>query len=333
MSEIGIESRITCELADPSLEHRVQRWSERTSQSNKLNIIHYSHGSPVYEKVLRSGERKVLLYHNVTPAAYFRGTHPNLARASELGMQQLRAVCDTFETVVAHSTFSARQLESLGFHDVEVMPYVTLPSLYEVEPDANVMREGGDPQWVNIICVAQVSPHKCIEDCILVFDYFKRFLCKDSRLIIIGGAAGTEAYLGRLQRLIKSLHLRDVVFTGQVSMAALVAYYKTAQAFLCMSEHEGFGVPLIEAMQYDIPIFAYNSTAIPETLRGSGMLFPEKHWPTIGEAMAIVLSDGNRREEVLEAQRKELQYYSWAASRERFRQFFEKLGVDGVEGE
>ena len=248
LSDIGLESEILCDLADTSLHARVRPWSKATAQAARLTIVHYSHGSKSIQRVFASSEPKVLLYHNITPAKYFQGTHPNLVRASELGRQQLAGLANRVEIAVAHSTFSANELREYGFSRVEVVPYVALEPLLPVEPDRGVMDRCSRDGWVNLICVAQVAPHKCIEDCLFVFDYFKRFVCPKSRLFVIGGWAGTEAYRERLRRLVDALHLSDVVFTGQVSQESLVAYYKSAHAFLCMSEHEGFCVPLVEAM-------------------------------------------------------------------------------------
>jgi len=330
MAEIGIESEVTCELADPSLRHSVRPWSEIAARKGGVTVVHYSHGSAAHEKIFGSVQPKILLYHNVTPAKYFRGAHPNLVRASEMGNEQISKHRNAFEAVIAHSRYSAGQLEELGFSGIKVLPYVCLPKLYEIPPDVDVIRRYGQDRWVNIICVGQVSPHKCLEDSILVYDYFKRRLCSESRLIIVGGWAGTEAYLRRLQRLVNRLGIAEVIFTGQVSMNDLVAYYRCADLFLCMSEHEGFCVPLVEAMRYEVPIFAYQSTAIPETLCGTGVLFPEKDWSTIAEAMAVLLESPERRKEIIAAQRDRSASFSWNTCRERFREFFRDLGLPTV---
>lgn len=327
LSDIGLESEILCDLADTSLHARVRPWSKATAQAARLTIVHYSHGSKSIQRVFASSEPKVLLYHNITPAKYFQGTHPNLVRASELGRQQLAGLANRVEIAVAHSTFSANELREYGFSRVEVVPYVALEPLLPVEPDRGVMDRCSRDGWVNLICVAQVAPHKCIEDCLFVFDYFKRFVCPKSRLFVIGGWAGTEAYRERLRRLVDALHLSDVVFTGQVSQESLVAYYKSAHAFLCMSEHEGFCVPLVEAMGYGVPVFAYAATAVPETLRYSGVLFPEKEWPTIAEAIGLLLADQRLCAQVVAEQREQLPYYSRSACQERLRELLASLGV------
>ena len=327
LSDIGIASEILCDLADTSLHARVRSWSKATAQASRLTIVHYSHGSKFIHRVFSSSEPKVLLYHNITPAKYFRGTHPNLVRASELGREQLAELANRVEVAVAHSTFSANELRQYGFARIEVVPYVSLEPLCQVEPDRDVMDRCRRDGWVNLICVSQVAPHKCIEDCLFVFDYFKRFVCRKSRLFVIGGWPGTVAYLERLRRLVNILHLSDVIFPGQVSQESLIAYYKSAHAFLCMSDHEGFCVPLVEAMRFDVPVFAYAATAVPETLRYSGVLFPHKDWPTIAEAIGLLLSDEQLRAQVVADQRQQLSYYSVSACQERLRTLLAGVGV------
>ena len=330
MDKSGIESEIVCDLADNVLPGRVRPWSKKVAATSQLTMVHYSHGSASHERVFASPEPKVLFYHNITPAQYFRSTHPNLVRASEAGREQLSKLPGLVEVAVAHSTFSANELAEYGFRRVEVLPYMPLKPLYEVEPDQAVLRRYAWDGWVNLICVAQVSPHKCIEDCILTFDYFKHFVNRKSRLFVIGGWGGTEAYVARLQRLVKTLHLNDVIFTGQVSQESLIAYYEAAHAFLCMSEHEGFCVPLVEAMRYDVPVFAYAATAVPETLRYSGVLFPRKDWPTIAEAIGILLADERVRAQVIAEQRQHLPYYSLPACEERLEALLASLGLNGT---
>ena len=80
-------------------------------------------------------------------------------------------------------------------------------------------------------------------------------------------------------------------FTGKVSEEELKAYYETANLFLCMSEHEGFGVPLLEAMKMGVPVISYRSSAIPETMNGAGILVNEKNYAYIGALCNEVPTD------------------------------------------
>jgi glycosyltransferase involved in cell wall biosynthesis len=221
----------------------------------------------------------------------------------------------------AHSEYSASELREMGFPAVEVIPYVTLDDLYHVEPDPSVLSSCRQGEWTNLICVAQVAPHKRIEDCLFIFDHFKRHVRPRSRLVVIGDWSGAAAYMERLKRLIARLCLTDVVFTGQVTQAALAAYFQTADALLCMSEHEGFCVPLVEAARYKVPIFAYSAAAVPEILCGAGVLFEEKEWPVIAEAIGLLLADEDLRRQVVDEQSRKLKVQSRAETGERLQAF------------
>jgi glycosyltransferase involved in cell wall biosynthesis len=327
MTDSGIESRAVCDFADAGLPDKVERWSKKLAATSRLTIVHYSHGSKSHRRVFASPEPKALFYHNITPAHYFRSTHPNFVEASEKAREQLSTLPELVDVAIAHSQFSAEELKRCGFRNVAVLPYVSLENLYQLEPDPSILSRFGGDGWVNLICVAQLSPHKCIEDCILVFDYFRRFVNRKSRLFIIGGWVGMEAYVARLQRLVTALNLTDVVFTGQVGQESLLAYYKIAGALISMSEHEGFCVPLIEAMRFDVPVFAFAATAVPETVQESGVLFRRKDWPTIAEAIGIVLEDSEIRSRILDRQRESLQHYSVPSCREKLKVLLATMGV------
>ena len=228
---------------------------------------------------------------------------------------------------MGHSRFSTQELTELGFPHVEVLPYILLEGLYAVEADPTVLDCWGSDGWTNLLVVGRVAPNKCIEDCIFVFDYFKKFFDSRSRLFIVGNWQGTEGYLVKLRRLVADLGLEDVRLTGPVQQQVLVAYYRLANAFIYMSEHEGFGVPLVEAMRYGVPVFAYASSAIPDTLRGAGVLFKEKAWPTIAESIGAVMSDKDYRNRIVSEQVRQATYYSSAAARERVAGLLRRLEV------
>ena len=317
LASAGIRSEIFCDLVDHRLSRRVHSWDDRTGLAGAALLVHYSHGSPSYPQVFSAGGRKILLYHSITPYEYFVGTHAALERASRLGSCDLPRYAGSVDVALAHSSYSAGELRSAGFPRVEVFPYVPYEPLYTAQPDESLMKRYAGDGWVNLITVGRIAPHKCLEDCIFVFDYFKRNIEPRSRLFIVGSWAGTEAYTARLGRLISRLDLRDVIFTGPVRQSELVAHYRLAQAFLSMSEHEGFGVPVVEAMRYEVPVFVYASTALPETLRGAGVLLAEKRWPVIAESIGLVLSTPSLRQELLAGQLEAAAYYSLPAARDR----------------
>ena len=127
---------------------------------------------------------------------------------------------------------------------------------------------------------------------------------------MVGSYAGLERYYVLLQTKAHELKLKNVFFAGSVRQPELNAYYKSADVFLCMSEHEGFCIPLLESMAHDVPIVAYAAGAVPETLDGSGILFDEKRFDLVAEMMGRVVNDRALRSSIIQSQRARLQRYA-----------------------
>jgi glycosyltransferase involved in cell wall biosynthesis len=155
---------------------------------------------------------------------------------------------------------------------------------------------------VNVLFVGRVIPNKRIDDLIRSFAVFQRWLNPRSRLLLVGDTRGFERYLGRLRGLVRELGVEEVVFTGHVDDDELYAYYRLADVFLCLSEHEGFCVPLQEAMHFSLPVIAYDAGAVRETLHGGGLLLQDKRPELVAEILDRVTHGGALRRGVLESQ-------------------------------
>jgi glycosyltransferase involved in cell wall biosynthesis len=120
----------------------------------------------------------------------------------------------------------------------------------------------------------------------------------------VGGFIEEERYYQSLIEQVGGLGLAgDVLFTGKVPDTILHACYRCADLYWSMSEHEGFGVPLIEAMWFDIPVFAYKSSAVPETLGEGGLLFIDKEKvDELAAAAHLLLHDAELRRRILAGQ-------------------------------
>ncbi len=329
LKSFGFASDILCEFADPELLSLVRLSSPARLRGAPL-LMHFSHGFATQRDVFTSssgGHPRILVYHNITPPEYFAGTHDDLAAASRHGRDALREYSDRFALALAHSSFSAAELGELGYQRVTVFPYVLYESLYRVPADEALLSQCREPGWTNILAVGKIAPHKCLEDTLFVFDYFKRVIKKQSRLYIVGSWQGMEAYFGRLSRLVAKLGLTGVIFTGPVSQSQLAAYYKAAHAFVCMSEHEGFCVPAVEAMYYGVPVLAYHAAAVPETIGDAGVLFREKNWPVFAESIAVLLDDPPQREEMILAGRARAESFGPAAARLRLEHVLREAGI------
>ena len=122
----------------------------------------------------------------------------------------------------------------------------------------------------------------------------------------MGRYDGVPAYKAQLDAYVKQLALEDVYFTGHVKFDEILAYYHIADVFVCLSEHEGFCVPLVEAMYFGVPIIAYDSTAIGDTLGGSGLLLQDKSPAVVGEAIHLVTESKELRNQLVKGEKERL---------------------------
>jgi glycosyltransferase involved in cell wall biosynthesis len=181
---------------------------------------------------------------------------------------------------------------------------------------------------LNVLFVGRVAPHKRHDDLIQVFCYLKRRVRPDSRLLLVGSTRGMERYVASLQALVRRRGLSDVVFVGHVGAPEWVACYRCASVYLSMSEHEGFGVPLLEAMHFGVPVIARKAAAVPETLGGAGLLIARSDAATaaaVAELIALLDEDLALRERVVVLQRERLQAFMPDRVRVRLEQLLQDL--------
>jgi len=331
LRRIGYRGEIFCEHLPLLFEGRTRQIARYARYSSPANILllHFSMGysSEVLSWLEQVPDRKVVIYHNITPQSYFAGINEFYFEAAQAGRKQLDRLGALAEAGWGDSTFNCQELAERGWTRLGVLPIIFEPRRYAVRPDRKVLkrRQGG----ANILFVGRLSPNKRFEDLILTFYYLKRFVRPDARLLLVGSAQKMEPYLEFLQALITRLGLSDVVFTGHVSTSQLAAYYRCASVYLSMSEHEGFGVPLLESMHFGVPIVAYKASAVPETMGGSGVLVTVKDYVAVAELVGLLVEDEGLRAQVIARQRERLRDFLPEKMEERLRKLLHDLG-DGV---
>jgi glycosyltransferase involved in cell wall biosynthesis len=304
----GFESEIFCDRVHPAIMDEVYHFEDYMSVSgpDELVILHYSIGTDVSKLAFHVPDRKILIYHNITPWQYFVGLHETLPRELYSGRKELSAFADRTLVALGDSEYNRRELEELGFRQTGVMPIpINFRRFQDVKPDALTLKAYEDHR-INILFVGRVIPNKKLEDVLLAYAHYKKYVSHDSRLIFVGETASFRRYYDLLAQMVVEIDLPDVVFTGHVTFPQLVAYYSIADVFLCLSEHEGFCVPLLEAMHFDVPVVAYAVGPIPDTMGGAGILLKEKNYAEIAEMIHLLARDRFFRERVLEGQRRRL---------------------------
>jgi L-malate glycosyltransferase len=271
-------------------------------------LLHLSIGSDVNDIFPTLPGRKAILYHNITPPDFFRGVQDQTAHLLARGRQQAKALAGTAEVVMADSRFNAEEIAAMGHVNPQVLPLVLDFSILRAKPDRRILRQYRDGM-VNILFVGRCAPNKKIEDLLNAFYYFQRYVQPASRLIHVGSYAGMEQYHALLLTRARELQLKNVELVGSVRQDELNAYYAVARVFLCLSDHEGFCIPLLEAMTHDVPVVAYAAGAVEETLDGAGVLLREKRFDLIAEVLGRVAEDEPLRTSILKGQHERLARY------------------------
>jgi len=299
----GYESEIFVETADHRLESQTRDYRELVDFSHRDNLLlhHFSLGSKASRTAYALPDRMALIYHNITPPEYFVGVHRRLARQTFRGRRELQAYADRCDLAMGDSEFNRQDLETLGFPRTAVLPVVPDFSHLDLEPNWLVARDFDD-DCTNIVFVGRVIANKKIEDVICWFHAYHTIFNPRSRLLLVGAQTGFERYLASLHELVGRLGISQVHFVGHVSDEELVAFYETADLFLCASEHEGFCVPIVEAFYKQVPVLAYAATAVPSTMDGAGVLFENRDPIHVAALMDAIVSNVALQDRIVEGQ-------------------------------
>jgi glycosyltransferase involved in cell wall biosynthesis len=285
-------------------------------------ILHFSMGNEVFDQLVKLPARKVLVYHNVTPAEFFTGINPHAALHAQLGRKQLATLAAPVELGVGVSDYNRRELESAGFKRTAVVPLLIDWRAYDQAPDPAVLAQWSTVR-TKLLFVGRIAPNKRQDDLIRLIAYYRACIDPEAQLILVGAYRDQPQYHGRLRALAAELGIgAAVTFTGSVSLAALVAYYRSATAFVSLSEHEGFGVPLLEAMRFDLPVVAYDAGAVAETLGEAGLRVKTRELPEIAELVGLVGERGDLREALVAAGRRRVADFSTERVEKRTRDVF-----------
>ncbi len=271
----------------------------RDARGTHADVIMYQMaiGSVVADAVLARAEPIVVNHHNLTPMRYIAGWQPVAAHGVAWGRGQLRELAARAVLGIADSGYNEADLIESGFTRTTVVPILLDLASLDVEPAAAPARTGA----VTWLFVGRLAPNKAQHDIVKAFAAYRRFHNADARLHLVGGGR-EDSYARTLERFIHALGLDDAVtLTGGVSPAELAAHYRAADVFVVCSEHEGFCVPLLEAMHHRVPIVAYATTAVPETLGDAGLLLDVKDPCTVAAAVEHVVSDTALRAQLIEA--------------------------------
>ncbi|HEX5214727.1 MAG TPA: glycosyltransferase [Vicinamibacterales bacterium] len=308
----GHDSDLFAMSIDDDLRDDVLPWTDAAARAGDLTIFHFAVPSPMTVAFATLPGVRVLHYHNVTPASFFAPYDTGLAAFAARGRRELATLHDRVDLALGVSEFNRRELDALGFARTGVLP---------IAVDGARLREAPPVPWLdqmltdgltNILFVGRIAPNKKIEDHIRLAEHYKRYVDLYYRFIFVGKNDALPAYTHTIQALMHEFRLQSdrIWFTGAVPDVELAAYYRHAHAYVSLSEHEGFGVPLIEAMAMDVPVLAYGAAAVPETLGGAGVSFAPKDLEYAAELLGLLIYDQPLRDRVIAGQRRRAEDFS-----------------------
>jgi glycosyltransferase involved in cell wall biosynthesis len=321
LRDAGFESEIFCEAIHHQLEGRGRHFSEFPSfAKGSVMIYHLATGSVLADFVNARPEPLVVDYHNLTPAEFFRRWDPTVANAVSWGRSQLAMLSSRTALGLADSAFNELELIELGYRRTAVVPILLDVQAHRLPADAVRLAQlqdqrqdgGGD-----LLFVGRLAPNKAQQDLVKALVMYRRAYDPKARLRLIGRPAAAS-YEHALREFVTERGLQDaVIIDGGISDAELAAHYEAADVLVVLSEHEGFNTPLVEAMRHDLPIVAFASCAVPETLGAAGILLSEKSPGTVAAAVHRVVSDPAVRQVLIAAGRKRLRSFDLELSKRR----------------
>jgi len=304
----GAESEIYCLTRDRGLEGESRLFADFPSPAAEdVTILHFALPSPLTKGLIGLPSRKAVVYHNITPPEFFEGTSPEMVRIARLGREELASLQPHVGLGLADSEYNRLELEALGFRNTHVFPLFVDFGRYERPANAFVeglFRDGR----TNILFVGRVAPNKKIENLVKAAFYYKKYISPLVRLVVVGKTTTFPSYFEAVSRMADEFFLKpeEVQFLGHVPDDELYALYRAADVFLSLSEHEGYCLPLVEAMIFDLPVVALAAAAVPYTLGEAGILVKDARPEGVAELIDIIVRDAGLKLKLVDAGRREL---------------------------
>ena len=308
LRSMGHASDLFALTIDDDMRHEATPFDSEGARSGDVTILHFAVPSPMTEAFAALPRGRVLQYHNVTPAHFWADYHPGIFRLAVVARQELASLASRTDLAFGDSDYNRQELDALGFARTGVFPIaVNVDRIVRARPVPTLDRWLNDG-LTNFLFVGRMVPNKRIEDIIRLAEHYKRYVDAYYRFIFVGRYDGVPRYYNMLRALIAELGWQQdrFVFTGPVPDDELASYYRGSSVYISMSEHEGFCVPLLEAMAADLPILAYASTAVPDTLNGAGVQFAPKDFEATAEMLGLLAFDDDLRARVIQGQRDRL---------------------------
>lgn len=264
--------------------------------NDDIVIYHFHGGGDLNYQIEKLSCKKIMVFQNVTPPYFFYDTDWSSVKICLMGQSAASRTRHFYSKAITMSDFSVRDLIGYGWapEDIYKIPMM----------DNKAGRIKSEPvDWwekdcVNLLFVGRMAPNKKIEDLISFANYYEKNSGRKSKLILVGGKP-YKNYFQSLKKYVELLGCHNVFFADFLSDEQLNYCYENSDIFLCMSEHEGLCMPIIEAMQLKLPVVAYNSSAVGETVGKAGTIFEKKDYALVSDIINRILDDESYRNTIV----------------------------------
>ncbi|WP_411824423.1 glycosyltransferase [Leptospira sp. 'Mane'] len=303
----GYRGNIYSENVNKPDDKYAEKYLKAKISTNDWLIYHHSIHSGILPFLIKQPNPKILIYHNVTPHNFLEPYDLHFTYLLREGRHDLHTIKDHFQNYFAVSNFNNHELLELGFQNSKVMPLHL--NFAKWNKNTIVVEKAKHP--IQFLFVGRIAPNKRQDDLIRFAKIWKLKTNKEFRLKMVGFCnPNQQAYLDELHLMIKAYDLvKEVEIVPYVNESILTKYYLESSYFISMSEHEGFCVPLLEAMHFGLPVIAYDAGAVSETLNGNGILFAKKDFEALIQKIESIESDENLKSEIIGKQSQRLQEY------------------------
>ena len=304
LREWGLEGGKHAVLVAPEVAAEFEPLSQLAAAPDDIVLIHYSGWIAGMGPLLELPQRKVLVYHNITPAKFFWNVHPVVALVCALGRDKLPALVASSRVTAGVSSYNAEELRAAGAPDPRVVPLLLDPGRFARHAPA------AQDDGPLALAVGRLAPHKRPDLVIRAFALYQRLHAPDARLLYAGWPQHPQ-YLTRLEQLVEEVGATRVQLAGPLADAELGRAYSEASVLLSLSEHEGFCMPLVEAFQTGVPVVARPSGGMPE-VGGGAVLWVEDDddLSVVAELLHLAVTDAELRAELVRRGRLRAQEYA-----------------------
>jgi glycosyltransferase involved in cell wall biosynthesis len=283
-----MEGGVHAAAIEPAVRVQVKPLKDLQPEPDDLLLFHYSAYAPRLEPLLDWPQRKLLVYHNVTPAEWLWEYQPHVATLCALGRDHLPRWAQGVDVAAAVSAYNARDLRDAGARDERVVPILLEPESFEAFSHAHGPDEGSQ-----ILSVGRLAPHKRPELVLQAFELYRRACAPDARLQMVG-----EPLSPAYERGLRALAGEGVTIHGRLAQEELNRLWEHADVFLTLSAHEGFCVPLLEAFHAGVPVVASPNGGMPE-VAADAALWADDDPAVVAELLDLAVRDEELRRELI----------------------------------